>query len=156
MAANFNKVILLGNLTRDPETRTTPGGLQICKLGLAVNRVFSDKDGNRREETTFVDVDVFGRQAETISRYMSKGRPILIEGRLKLDEWENQQGEKRSKMVVVCENFQFVGGRGDGEGGGGGGYSSSPESSSPPRSRPARSDSSSGGGDSFDSDEVPF
>lgn len=116
--ASFNKVILLGNLTRDPETRQTPGGMLICKLGLAVNRRYTTKEGEQREEVTFVDVDAFGRQAEVISRYLGKGNPIFIEGRLRLDSWETQNGEKRSKLNVVLENFQFVGGRSDGEGGG--------------------------------------
>lgn len=137
---NLNKVILIGNLTRDPELRVTPGGLSICKFGLAVNRRFRDKEGNNREETTFVDIDSFGRQAETISKFMTKGRAILVEGRLKLDQWENNAGEKRSKLGVVLEQFEFMGGRGEGGGGeGGGGYgedsgsgSSSPEQHSPP------------------------
>jgi len=125
--ASYNKVILMGNLTRDPEMRVTPGGLSICKLGLAVNRVYSTKDGERREETTFVDVDAFGRQAEVISKYLRRGSPLMMEGRLRLDQWESD-GQKRSKLGVVLENFQFIGGREDG-GGEGGGY----ESSSPPR-----------------------
>lgn len=128
--ASFNKVILLGNLTRDPEMRVTPGGMSICKFGLACNRVFTTKDGEKREEVTYVDIDAFGRQAETIAKYMSKGRPIFVEGRLKLDEWEDKNsGQKRSKLGVVLENFQFVGGRND-DGGGGGGYE---QSSPPPR-----------------------
>ncbi|MEM7790435.1 MAG: single-stranded DNA-binding protein [Verrucomicrobiota bacterium] len=127
--ASFNKVILLGNLTRDPELRVTANGNSICKLGLAVSRAFSTKDGERREETTFVDIDAFGKQAEVISKYMRKGRPIMIEGRLKLDQWESD-GQKRSKLSVVLENFQFIGGRDENQSGGGssGGY----ESSSPP------------------------
>src|SRR5690625_7595979 len=113
--ANFNKVILMGNLTREPELRVTPGGLSICKFGLAVNRVFTDKEGNKREETTFVDIDSFGRQAEVISKYMTKGRPIMVEGRLKLDQWEDKNtGEKRSRLGVVLEQFKFIGGRGGG------------------------------------------
>ncbi len=106
--ASFNKVILLGNLTRDPETRVTAGGLTIAKLGLAVSRVYSTKDGERREETTFVDVDCFGKQAETLAKYMSKGKPLMIEGRLKLDQWESNDGQKRSKLGVVLESFQFL------------------------------------------------
>ena len=132
--ANFNKVMLIGNLTRDPELRVTPNGLNICKLGLAVNRNFTTRDGEKREETTFVDIDVFGQQAEIINKYMSKGRPIFIEGRLKLDEWEDKNtGQKRSKLGVVCENFQFLGGRGEGGGGGDYGGGNDYESSSPPR-----------------------
>ena len=114
--ANLNKVLLMGNLTRDPELRTLPSGMAVCNFGMAINRNFTDREGNRREETTFVDVESFGKQAETISRYMNKGRGIFIEGRLKLDQWETPAGEKRSKMRVALENFQFVGGRGEEEG----------------------------------------
>ncbi|MBC2592832.1 single-stranded DNA-binding protein [Ruficoccus amylovorans] len=131
--ASYNKVILLGNLTRDPEVRVTPGGMSICKFGLAVNRNFTTKDGEKREETTFVDIDAFGRQAEVIAKYLGKGRSIFVEGRLRLDQWDDKgSGEKRSKLGVVLENFQFVGGRDDaGAGGGnGGGYE---QSSPPPR-----------------------
>ena len=109
--ASFNKVILLGNLTRDPETRVTASGVTICKLGLATSRVYVTKDGERREDTTFVDIDAFGKQAEVITKYMRKGRPLMVEGRLKLDQWESSEGQKRSKLGVVLENFQFVGGR---------------------------------------------
>jgi single-strand DNA-binding protein len=150
--SSFNKVILMGNLTRDPEMVMPESANPICKLGLAVNRRYSTRDGEQREEVTFLDVDAFGRQAETISRYMSKGRPILIEGRLKMDEWEDKNtGQKRSKLKVVCENFQFVGGREEG-GGGGGGY----ENSSPPR-RTSTGNGNSGGSSSSDvDDDVPF
>ena len=136
--ASFNKVILMGNLPRDPELRVTAGGLSICKLGLAVNRVYTTKDGERREETTFVDIDAFGKQAEVISKYMRKGRPIFVEGRLKFDQWESE-GQKRSKLGVILDKFEFLGGRDDDAGGqSGGGY----EKSSPPaRSAPATSDS---------------
>jgi len=115
---SFNKVIIMGNLTRDPEFKVTPNGHQICKLGVAVNRRFTTQAGEQREETTFVDVDAWGRQAEVISKYFTKGKPILLEGRLRMDEWENQQGERRSKLLVQLETFSFVG---DGQGGQGGG-----------------------------------
>ena len=100
----------MGNLTRDPDLKTTPSGLSICKLGLAINRVFSKQDGTRGEDTTFVDVDAFGKSAETLAKYMSKGKPLMLEGRLKFDSWESPQGEKRSKLGVVLETFQFIGG----------------------------------------------
>lgn len=120
--ASFNKVILLGNLTRDPELRYTPKGTAIARLGIAVNRRWTSEGGEQREETTFVDVDAFGKQAETLGQYMKKGRPIFIEGRLRFDSWEDKQtGQKRSKLGVVLENFQFVGsaqGRSDEMGGG--------------------------------------
>ena len=146
--ASFNKVILLGNLTRDPETRVTANGNTICKLGMAVSRVYSTRDGERKEETTFVDIDAFGKQAEVITKYMRKGRPLMVEGRLKLDQWETNEGQKRSKLGVVLENFQFVGGRDDNSGGGGSdGY----ESSSPPKNSAPSAQAE----DSLDED-VPF
>ena len=114
--ASFNKVILAGNLTRDPEFRVTPNGQQICKLGIAINRRFTTQSGEQRDETTYVDVDAWGRQAETISRYFSKGKPILIEGRLKLDQWQTPQGENRSKLGVTLETFSFIDGGGQGGG----------------------------------------
>lgn len=153
--ASFNKVILMGNLTRDPELRVTANGNSICKLGLATSRVYSTKDGERREETTFVDIDAFGKQAEVISKYMRKGRPIMVEGRLKLDQWESNDGQKRSKLSVVLENFQFLGGRDDNEGANsGGGY----EKSSPPvreSKAPAEETNFSNDNDTLDED-VPF
>ena len=118
---SFNKVILMGNLTRDPDYRVTPSGHQICKIGIAVNRRFTTQSGEHKEETTFVDVDAFGRQAETISRYFTKGRPILIEGRLRMDQWQTPQGENRSRLTVSMETFSFVGGSEGHAGGQGGG-----------------------------------
>jgi single-strand DNA-binding protein len=107
--ASFNKVILAGNLTRDPELRYTPKGTAVAKLGLAVSRRWKSDTGELKEETTFVDVDAFGKTAETIAQYMKKGRPILIEGRLKLDQWDDKQtGQKRSKLGVVLESFSFI------------------------------------------------
>jgi single-strand DNA-binding protein len=109
--ASFNKVILVGNLTRDPEVRYTPKGMAIAKLGLAVNRTWRTETGESKEEVTFVDVDAFGKQAETIAQYMRKGNPMLIEGRLRLDQWDDKQtGQKRSRLGVVLEGFQFLGG----------------------------------------------
>jgi len=117
--ASFNKVILVGNLTRDPELRYTPKGMAIAKIGLAVNRNWTSESGEKKEEVTFVDVDAFGRQAETLAQYMKKGSPLLVEGRLKLDQWDDKQtGQKRSKLGVVVEGFQFLGGGNRGEGGG--------------------------------------
>src|SRR5882724_9114881 len=107
--ANFNKVILAGNLTRDPEVRYTPKGTAIAKIGLAVNRTWKNEAGETKEEVTFVDVDSFGRQAEVIAQYFKKGRPILVEGRLKLDQWDDKQtGQKRSRLGVVLEGFSFL------------------------------------------------
>jgi single-strand DNA-binding protein len=107
--ANFNKVILIGNLTRDPELRYTPKGTAIAKIALAINRTWKTETGETKEEVTFVDVDAFGRQAETLGQYMKKGRPIMVEGRLKLDTWEDKQtNQKRSRLGVVLESFQFL------------------------------------------------
>lgn len=107
--ASYNKVILMGNLTRDPELRYTPGGTAIAKIGLAVSRSWRDQSGQTKEERTFVDVDAFGKQAETIGQYLKKGRPILVEGRLRLDQWDDKQtGQKRSRLGVVLEMFRFL------------------------------------------------
>lgn len=105
----FNKVILMGNLTRDPDLRVTPKGLSVCQFSLAVNSTYKDREGNPKEEVTFVDVDSFGKQADVIAKHMAKGRPLLVEGRLKQDTWEDKEGGKRSKLKVVLESFQFVG-----------------------------------------------
>lgn len=143
----------MGNLTRDPETRVTATGLTICKLGLAVSRVYSTKDGERKEETTFVDIDAFGKQAEVITKYMRKGKPIHVEGRLRLDQWESQDGQKRSKLNVVLESFQFVGGRDDNDNSGGGYEKSSPPARESKPAAPASDFSSKE--DTLDED-VPF
>jgi single-strand DNA-binding protein len=108
--ASFNKVILVGNLTRDPELRYTPKGMAIAKIGLAVNRKWTTECGEQREEVTFVDIDVFGRQAENLGQYKRKGDPLLVEGRLRLDQWEDRgTGQKRSKLSVVGEMIQYLG-----------------------------------------------
>jgi single-strand DNA-binding protein len=110
--ASFNKIILMGNLTRDPELRYTPKGTAVAKLGMAVNRVWTNEAGEKKEEVTFVDVDVFGRTAENCGQYLKKGRPVLVEGRLKLDQWEDKQtGQKKSRLGVVAETVQFLGGK---------------------------------------------
>jgi len=133
--ANFNKVILAGNLTRDPEVRYTPKGTAIAKFGMAINRTWKSESGESKEEVTFVDIDAFGRQAEVISQYCKKGSPLLVEGRLRLDQWDDKQtGQKRSKLGIVVEGFQFLGtGRGDGAGGG----SRSSAPSAPPSAAPS-------------------
>lgn len=123
MAGTFNKVMLMGNLTRDVEMRQA-GSSQVAKIGLAVNRRFKTQSGEQRDETTFVDCEAWGRTAEVMAQYLAKGRPVFIEGRLQLDTWQDQQGNNRSKLKVVVENFQFVDSRNEsgGGGGGGGGY----------------------------------
>ena len=107
--ASFNKVILAGNLTRDPELRYTPKGTAICRIGMAVSRTWTNEAGEKKEDVAFVDVDAFARQGEVIAQYFKKGRPILVEGRLKYDTWDDKQtGQKRSKLGVVLESFSFL------------------------------------------------
>lgn len=118
--ANFNKIFLMGNLTRDPQLSYLPSNTPVVEFGLAVNRRFRKSDGEQGEETLYVDCRSFGRPAEVINQYMQKGRPIFVEGRLQLDQWEDREGNKRSKHRVFVENFQFLEGGGGGGGGGGG------------------------------------
>jgi single-strand DNA-binding protein len=130
---NLNKVMLMGNLTRDPELKYTPKGMAIANLGMAINRVWSNEAGEKQEEVTFIDVEMFGRKAEVVAEYLKKGRPVYIEGRLKLDSWDDKaSGQKRSKLKVVGETFEFLGGREGGSGGAGGGEHEG-ESRSPQR-----------------------
>jgi single-strand DNA-binding protein len=141
--AYLNKVFLIGNLTRDPELRVTPKGTAICSFGLAVNRQFRDESGAARDETTFVDIEAWGKQGELVSKYLTKGSPCMVEGRLRLDSWEDKtSGQKRSKLKVVLDNVQFLS-RGPGNGGAaqsgdvGGEPSEEPRHSSPPPPRSA-------------------
>lgn len=137
--ASFNKVILMGNLTRDPEMRYTPKGTAIAKIGLAVNRTWRTDTGELKEEVTFVDVDVFGRQAENVSQYLRKGSGIFIEGRLKLDTWEDKQTQqKRSKLGVIAESVRFIGAPRSAEGGEGAAPAPSAPVARPPRPAPAK------------------
>src|SRR3979490_2226654 len=142
--ASFNKVILLGNLTRDPEVRYTPKGTAVADLGLAVNRTYTADNGEKREEVTFVDVTFWGRTAEVAGEYLKKGRPVFVEGRLQLDSWDDKtSGQKRTKLKVIGENMQMLGApRGGGAGGGGGDEESSGGSRAsrpapPPKSAPS-------------------
>ena len=107
--ANLNKVFLIGNLTRDPELRYTPGGAAVVKFGMAVNRTWTTPTGEKKEEVCFVDVQAWARRAEVISEYCKKGSPLFVEGRLQLNTWEGKDGQKRSQLRVVVENFQFLG-----------------------------------------------
>ena len=163
--ASFNRVILAGNLTRDPELRYTPKGTATAKIGLAVNRTWKSETGESREEVTFVDIEAFGRQAEVISQYMRKGRPLLVEGRLKLDQWEDKTThQKVSKLKVILESFTFLdsgvrGGETPGSGPDGGQRSSRPAPSS--QSAPVSSAHSSSAPDTeasapAEEDDVPF
>jgi single-strand DNA-binding protein len=136
--ASFNKVLLMGNLTRDPQLKYLPSQTAVAEFGVACNRKFKSAQGEDREEVTFVDCSAFGKTGELINQYFTKGKPIFIEGRLKYDQWEDKQGGgKRSKMSVVVENFQFIGGR-DGGGGGGGGGGSYDQGGGEGEARPAR------------------
>ena len=138
--ANLNKVMLIGNVTRDPEIRYTPKGTALVELGIAVNRRYTADNGEKREETTFVDVTFWGRTAEIANEYLRKGRSVYVEGRLQLDSWDDKQtGQKRSKLRVVGEEMQMLGSR---EGGGGGGasrteYDEEPRAARPQQQRPA-------------------
>lgn len=132
--ANVNKVILIGNVTRDIEVKFTPKGSAVADVGLAINRKYSLDNGEKREETTFVDIELWGRLAEIAGEYAKKGAPLYVEGRLRMDTWDDKtSGQKRSRMKVVGENIQLLGGRSSG----GGNYSGEEESSSSAQSRPA-------------------
>jgi len=136
--ANLNRVLLIGNLTRDPEIRYTPKGTAVADIALAVNRVFTGEDGEKREEVTYVDVVVWSRLAEIAEQYLKKGRPVFIEGRLQLDSWDDKQtGQKRSRLRVVAENLQMLGSRGEGDSSGpSGSPPAARRSASPPAPRP--------------------
>lgn len=126
--ANLNKVFLMGNLTRDPQLSYLPSQTAVVEFGLAMNRTFKKQDGSQGQEICFVDCQMFGKRAEVINKYLKKGDPIFLEGRLKFDQWNAQDGSKRSKLRVFVENFEFLGGRGGGgQGGSGGGGSDLPE-----------------------------
>ncbi len=161
--ASFNNVMLMGNLTRDPELRYTSNNTAIAKISLACNRKYSAANGEKREEVTFVDCEAWGRTGEVINQYLSKGRPIFIEGRLKLDQWTDQNGQKRSRHVVVIENFQFIDSRGSDGGGGGGGGSHQQQPQSDSYAAAPGGDAPSGGGaggggshQAIDEDDIPF
>jgi single-strand DNA-binding protein len=158
--ANFNKVLLMGNLTRDPELRYTPKGQAVAKLGLAVNRRYTTESGEAREETTFVDIDAWGKQAEVISQYCKKGRPLFVEGRLKLDQWDDKTtGQKRSALRVVLEGFQFIGTpTTEGAGAPSAGVTRPPSRPAAPAPRAPEAPSSETGGDAPppEEDDVPF
>ena len=144
--ANLNKVLLLGNVTRDPEVRYTPKGSAVCDLGIAVNRAYTTDSGEKREEVTFVDVTLWGRTAEVASEYLKKGRPVFIEGRLQMDTWDDKQtGQKRTRLRVVAENMQLLGGRPSG--GAPEASGESRQTSAPPKKSTAPE---------ADEDEIPF
>ena len=153
--ASFNKVILLGNLTRDPEVRYTPKGSAVCDLGLAVNRQYTLDSGEKREEVTYVDVVLWARLAEIAGEYLKKGRPVFIEGRLQLDTWDDKQsGQKRSKLRVIGETMQLLGSRPPGTGAAS--ESGEQDRKSPPTAKSAAPPPKSGAAAEPDDDEIPF
>jgi single-strand DNA-binding protein len=143
--SDVNKVFLMGRLTRDPELRYMPKGAPVASFGVATNRVFTGSDGQRKEDATFVDIDAFGKTAELCSQYLTKGRQVFIEGRLKYRAWESQDGQKRNKLTVVAERVTFIGGRGEGQArpAAGDGPAESAETKDEPKFAP-------------DEDEIPF
>ncbi len=151
-----NKVFLMGNMTRDPELRYTPGGTPLCEFGLATNRQYKTKEGENKEETCFVDVTFWGRRGEVISQYFKKGEQIFVEGRLKLDQWETSEG-RRSKLNVVGEDFQFLGRSGGGSDYNRGADNRSQQSRPPSdNSSPAASQPPEDIGEDVSDDEIPF
>lgn len=164
MARSFNQVILMGNLTRDPEVRQTPNGQSVCSFSLALNRSYKGADGNWQEATDFIDVVAWGPLGERVAQYVTKGRPVLVNGRLQSRSWE-QDGQKRSKVEVVAQDVTFLGGRGEGSGDEGGssysGSSSSTGSTSdkPKPSKKAKADEvaiEDIGDEPINLDDIPF
>lgn len=158
---NYNKVLLMGNITRDIEVRHLPSGNAVAQIGLAVNRKWRDPSGELKEEVTFVDCDAFGKTAENISKFFSKGKPIFLEGRLKLDTWKDKtDGSNRSKLKIVIESFEFVESKGGGApGGGGGNYQSNSapaRSAAPAGARSAPAPSSNEGYEPIQEEDIPF
>jgi len=164
---NLNKVMLMGNLTRDPELRYLPSNMPVVNLGLAVNRRWrNQQSGEQQEETTFIDCEAFARTAEIINQYMKKGRPLFVEGRLRLDQWQDKEGNNRSKMKVIIENFQFIDSR-DGSGDQGGSYSGGQQGGGsrpaprqmdggPPSHDESQYQQPSGGHQAVGEDDIPF
>lgn len=149
---NYNKVMLMGRLTRDPEVRYSANGTAITNIGLAVNRNWRNQDGQTQEEVTFVDVTAFGKRGEAVGQYLKKGRPIFIEGHLRMEQWDDKQtGQKRSKLAIIMDAFEFIDSRGEGEGGGGN-FSGGGGAPAAGGATPAAG----GGGGFAEDDDVPF
>ncbi len=149
MARGFSKAIIVGNITRDPELRSTPSGAQVCGFSVAVNRTYKDNSGANQESVSFIDCSAWGRAGEIIAQYAKKGSGILVSGRLEQRSWEDKEGQKRSRVEIVVEDFNFVGGNGDGGASGG----SRGGSSSAAAADVAPDDIS---GDPIDLSEIPF
>jgi single-strand DNA-binding protein len=162
MAASLNKVLLMGNLTRDPEVRYTPKGTAVGDLAIAINDSYKAQDGTVKETVTYVDIEVWGRQAETCKQYLTKGRPVFVEGQLRLDQWETPQGEKKSRLRVRADRVQFLGGGGGAGAGGarsGGNYSGSAAGGAAPTGEAARRPAAAPAEDGPplpDDDDIPF
>lgn len=145
---NLNKVHLMGNLTRDPELRFTPANTAVCQIGLAINRKWKDGNGEAKEEVTFIDCEAWGRTAEILNQYVRKGNPLYVEGRLKLDQWQDKEGNNRSKLKVVVEEMQFLHSKGEG------GQQSPPATQSSQRQAPPKQPQ--GNHQPVDEDNIPF
>ena len=152
---SYNKVLLMGNLTRDIELKHTPSNMAVAQIGLAVNRRFKTKEGETKDEVTFVDCEAWGRTAEVMQQYLTKGKPVFIEGRLKLDQWQDKDGGNRSKLKVVIESFEFI----DSRGGSSGGADFASGSAPTPRATPATAKQPAYSGPSHEplgEDDIPF
>ena len=161
--ASYNRIILMGNLTRDPQLSYTPNNTAVCKFGIATNHKRKDSEGNVKEEVCFLDCTCFGRAGETFNQYMKKGNPVLVEGRLKLDQWTSQDGQKKSKHEVIVDNFQFMSGRSEGSSGGEGGTRyEAPATNRTPVQAAASASRGAPAGNSYDdqpppsNDDIPF
>lgn len=155
MARSFNQVVLMGNLTRDPELRSTPNGQQVCSFSLALNRSYKGADGNWQDATDYIDVVAWGPLGERVAQYLSKGRPCLVNGRLQSRSWE-QEGQKRSKVEVVAQDVTFLGGAGDGAGGSQGGASDSGSSKPAPSKKQDDVVINDIGDEPINLDDIPF
>ena len=153
----LNKVMLIGNLGRDPEVRSTPSGQNVASFSLATNRKWKDRDGNRQEQTEWHNIVCWGRQAEIAGQYLTKGKQIYVEGRIQTQSWEDKQsGEKKYRTEIVCDRFQMLGGRGDGGGYSGGGGSGGGHSGGGGYSGGGSDTSPASGGSGPDDDDIPF
>ncbi|MES2971642.1 MAG: single-stranded DNA-binding protein [Patescibacteria group bacterium] len=158
MARSFNQVILMGNLTRDPEVRTIPSGQTVCSFGLALNRSFKGSDGNWQEATDFVDIVAWGPLGDRVAQYLSKGRPCLVNGSLRYSSWE-KDGQKRNKLEVVAQDVTFLGGPEGGQGGNSGSSSRSNDDDAPKPSKPTKKDDiviEDIGDEPINLDDIPF
>ncbi len=155
--ASYNKVILMGNLTRDPEMKYLPSGAAVTNFGLAMSEKYTDREsGDLKETVCFVDVEAWGRQAEVVNEYLSKGSPVFLEGSLKFDSWETPEGEKRNKLRVRVFRLQLIGGRRDGDEMGGGYTDAMPSEPSQAQSEQPQEQSAGGGSASTTDDDIPF